>query len=413
MVVKRRRIATNNIINSVIETITQNGLSLIPLYTTRDGECCCRNTGCSSPGKHPLFRCNWKKVASSDKAKIEDWLSMRSKMNYGVATGRKSPVTGKFLVVVDVDRGDNDEFVSSLPETFTYLTGSGGKHMWYWSDEPVPNSVSLLAHKVDVRGTDGYVVVPPSRHCNGTEYGARTSVEEISRPIAALPPEVVRACNATKLPKRRDKRKRQTPPETLDPANRHQVAVPKQLKVADVRALIAQGSKVPTGCRNVALHRLLSSKRAAGRLIEELVREAEAVVLSSFEDPDSIMQDIPAIVASVAKYPAYNTSYQRVNELYVKWLRKNFPSIATTIDEDKLNKLDIEFFGALRATERPGRAFPSLKDIAAARAVYIRSRGIDRFASYKPQLLAAKLRSLGLERVRTAGGNVWKVALPT
>lgn len=410
MVVKRRRITTNNIINSVIETITQNGLSLIPLYTTRDGECCCRNTGCSSPGKHPLFRCNWKKVASSDKAKIEDWLSMRSKMNYGVATGRKSPVTGKFLVVVDVDRGDNDEFVSSLPETFTYLTGSGGKHMWYWSDDPVPNSVSLLAHNVDVRGTDGYVVVPPSRHCNGTEYGARTSIEEISRPIAALPLEVVRACNAVKLPKKRGKRKRRAP--EMEPADRHQAAAPKQLKVADVRAMIAQGGKVPTGCRNVALHRLLSSKRAVGLLREELLHEAETIVRSSFEDPDSIMQDIPAIVASVTKYPAYNTSYQRVNELYVKWLHKNFPSIAATVDEGQLNRLDIEFFGALRATERPERDYPSLKDIADARAVYIRSRGVNRFATYKPQLLAAKLRSLGLERARTASGNVWKVTLP-
>jgi len=72
---------------------------------------------------------------------------------------------------------DNED----LPDTFTVETPSGGRHLYFWADRPVPNSAGKLGVGIDVRGRGGYVVAPGS--C--TEAGAY-SVSS-NRPIAGAP----------------------------------------------------------------------------------------------------------------------------------------------------------------------------------------------------------------------------------
>ena len=131
-------------------------------------KCSCKlGSTCPSPGKHPANGLLWKQ-ATTTSIDIFRKLSKGKTVNYGVATGRLSEKTNKYLVVVDIDEKDHP-LISKLPKTFRYKTGSGGFHFWFWSSEPMQNSQGLIK-KVDIRGTGGYVIVPPSIHVSGGKY---------------------------------------------------------------------------------------------------------------------------------------------------------------------------------------------------------------------------------------------------
>ena len=323
-------------------------------------------------------------------------------MNFGVATGRFSRASGKYLVVVDVDSSDHP-VLRELPETFSYRTGSGGHHLWYWSTVPVRNSVSRLADKVDIRGLDGYVVVPPSRN------GSGTYCDLSSRPIVDLP---------TWIMKRLTENKKQRLPPTggktcpKKNSNNQSAGAWVTSPVPAVRALMAS-QLVPEGVRNTVLHRLLSSDRAKGALKPQLVKAAKRYVRTSFENPGSVsLAEIESTVQSVIRYPAYNNSHERVNEIYVSWLKKHKAVDLSPAEVQHLKTADDRFFGALRAPDSPSVARYTLQEIGDARKAYIKTLGCSHVSTYKPQLLAKKLMSLGFKRVRTASRNTWAVTLP-
>ena len=80
----------------ISDIILQNELYILPLYSIREGGVCsCGKEDCSAPGKHPLFRYNWKIIASNKPEKVLNWLEAYNKMNIGLATGRLSKVTNK------------------------------------------------------------------------------------------------------------------------------------------------------------------------------------------------------------------------------------------------------------------------------------------------------------------------------
>lgn len=79
--------------------------------------------------------------------------------------------TGRGFVVVDFDshkpmtddeREAHEALFERMPETWLVSTTSGGVHLYYATSEAIPNSASKIAPLVDVRGTGGYVVIPPS-----------------------------------------------------------------------------------------------------------------------------------------------------------------------------------------------------------------------------------------------------------
>jgi len=386
-------------IATISDIILKNELYILPLYSIREGICSCGKEDCAAPGKHPLFRYNWKIIASNKADKVLDWFESYSKMNFGLATGRLSKVTNKYLVVIDVDAAEHP-YIQTLPNTFSYRTGSGGWHFWFWSKYPIKNSVSLLADKVDVRGTDGYVVIPPSKHKKGI-YNTINNVD-----ITDLPNDILSVLLEKPQPNIVPKKiKAKTSPLTTQ----HSLWVTQP--ISSVRDRM-QTTLVPEGVRNVVMHRLLSSDRAKGCLKSNLETNSRTY-LKRFENPQTFRNELTSIISSVMTYPAYNNNHEKINEQYVAWLKKNYKTKSPPKDLlNTLNTLDNEFFGLLVASPKSTKGC-SLEQILDARKAYMSSKGHTEFVSnYKPQLLGKKLVSLGFKRIRTAKRNIWNVFLP-
>jgi hypothetical protein len=385
-------------IATITDIVLKNELYILPLYSIRENAICsCGKTDCSAPGKHPLFRYNWKIIASNKPEKILDWFEAYNKMNFGLATGRLSKVTNKYLVVIDVDAQEHP-FIKTLPNTFSYRTGSGGHHFWFWSKYPIKNSVSLLADKVDVRGTDGYVVIPPSKH----KKGWYTKINNVD--IADLPQNVLATLLAKPQPKTTTKVKARV---KAPPTNQFKTWTQEPVPV--IRAMM-QTMLIPNGIRNVVMHRLLSSDRAKGCLKAELEQNARTYI-KRVENPETFLNEIATIVESVMKYPAYNNSHEKVNQLYVTWLKKNKKNGTAPANLlQQLQTLDDKFFSLLQPSDVKLQRC-TLDQVIETRLTWIKAQGLTNVSNYKSQLLAKKLVELGFKRHRTAKGNFWNINL--
>ena len=378
--------------------ILSNELYLLPLQSVKDGRCTCNNPLCSSPGKHPLLRYSWKHVATNDPDKIAKWLGMEN-INYGVATGRKTS-NGNRLFVIDIDAEDHS-LLSLMPqETFHYRTGSGGWHFWFQTPYSVSNSASKIAPQVDVRGYGGYVVIPPSRHISGGVYTAdfRNNIQIASKYILDL---VFYKQKRTK----EDKKIREVPNLNLGtPINLNENNnLPEWTKgsITEIRKWLADGKYIPNGIRNVMLHRLLSSDRAKGYNHEQLKKSA-SIYRSHCVNSDNISdRELNVLIGQVIKYPTYNTSYEKVNEAFFDVMKR----AKKPVPEDKqelIKDLDKKFFDSLKRSDEgmPLTLLVNARDKLLA-------DNLDKFSKYPQHLFAAKLKSLGFERYRTAKGNFW------
>lgn len=131
------------------------------VYGISKGACACREGAkCATPGKHPVgfWRTEPRDPKDGD--------------NHGVATG-----DGFWVLDIDVS-GDKQglatlqsliEIHGVLPKTLTVITGSGGCH-YYFKGSGVPNSTNRVGLGIDVRGSGGFVVTPPSNHVLGGVY---------------------------------------------------------------------------------------------------------------------------------------------------------------------------------------------------------------------------------------------------
>jgi putative DNA primase/helicase len=179
----------------------RRGWKVFPLfYVLRDGGCSCRKRNCKRIGKHPMTK-NGVQDAATDELTIRGWWTETPFANIGLATGYDG------LVVVDIDDGPlkKDGFVvakktgsetlsglmqanAPLPKTFTVQTGSGGLHHYFRSAKEIPNSAGTPDGKkgvgpfIDVRGTGGYVILPPSNHEMRDKYKVL-----VDTPIAEMP----------------------------------------------------------------------------------------------------------------------------------------------------------------------------------------------------------------------------------
>ncbi|MCC7542741.1 MAG: bifunctional DNA primase/polymerase [Deltaproteobacteria bacterium] len=111
--------------------------------------------------------------ATTDRHLIALWPWDRA-TGVGLATGAASQC---WVVDIDGERGEASLAAlvaqhGPLVETATSHTGGGGRHLvWRWpADRDVRCSASRIGPGLDVRGTGGYVVVPPSRHPSGRRY---------------------------------------------------------------------------------------------------------------------------------------------------------------------------------------------------------------------------------------------------
>ena len=117
------------------------------------------------------------KDAKTDARAIKNWWKRFPDANIGIATGSKSG--GIIVIDIDIDEDKGvygDESLrewerehGDLPETWRAITGRGGYHIYYRSDEKIKNTTNLYPG-VDIRGEGGYVIAPPSIHQNGNYY---------------------------------------------------------------------------------------------------------------------------------------------------------------------------------------------------------------------------------------------------
>jgi hypothetical protein len=137
--------------------------------------------------------------ASTDEKQIRLWWEMHPTANVAVRTGIE-------IIAVDVDRpkGGGDSFDmlklqhGGMRDTLRQETGGDGFQLVYQSPpgKPIANGENVCGWQgIDVRGVNGYIVVPPSIHPSGKEYfwdtAKKTILEETIAPaddwlIAAL-----------------------------------------------------------------------------------------------------------------------------------------------------------------------------------------------------------------------------------
>jgi len=106
--------------------------------------------------------------ATTDPKQIEVWWGQCPDANIGLATGASG------LVVLDADGPEGlaelDALArqhGALPRTLVSKTGRG--FHFFFSGTGIPSSQVKGSH-LDVRGSTGYVVLPPSVHPSGAAY---------------------------------------------------------------------------------------------------------------------------------------------------------------------------------------------------------------------------------------------------
>lgn len=153
------------------------------------GGCTCeRGPKCPTPGKHPTDTA-WQKGSRLTAEEIPDlWGGWRANHNVGIATGEAS---GFWVLDIDPDKGGRETLHALelenavLPITLMASTGSGGTHYYFTlPDFPITNSTGRLPKDagIDVRGTGGQVVAPPS----ATDKGPYTWIND-GQPIGPAP----------------------------------------------------------------------------------------------------------------------------------------------------------------------------------------------------------------------------------
>ena len=143
------------------ETYAANGWPVIPIIPG---------------GKRPPMH-SWQHVATTDLETIHQWFTGQyTGHGIGIATGN-----GVFILDIDIANGKTgDETLhqlqqehGQLPDTATVLTGSGGVHYYFTHPDHIEirnDAGRRLGDGIDVRGTGGQCVAPPTVHANGTPY---------------------------------------------------------------------------------------------------------------------------------------------------------------------------------------------------------------------------------------------------
>lgn len=254
---------------------------------------------CENPGKHPRWDkhllANGSKSASSDPGLIKKWWTLWPDANIGLICGAGKGTGGKGLLIVDLDIKNDDEkglHVNGLarltlwqaendakfPDTLSVTTGSGGKHLYFWTDnrEIKPRSDWLGDNSgIDIRYGGGYyAVMPPSEHCKGVTY----------QWDGAFAPSRIADANEAVYQFLSIKGKR-GPKATGKPGV----------------ALRIYGT-IPDGTRNDTLFRLACRDRGYGFDEPEIL--ARLITVNAEKcDPPKPLSELETIAASAARYP--------------------------------------------------------------------------------------------------------------
>ena len=242
---------------------------VLPLHTLLPTTrvCTCRQgPACTSFAKHPIPM-NGVKAATNDVTVIKQWWQKQPSANIGIATGHG-------LLVVDIDprHGGSLEQLAkrfSLPDTAMVRTGSAGWHLYFAFSGDLKNSASKLGEGIDTRGTNGYVVAPPSLHATGNYYAWANQL-----PPTPLPQSLLDALSSPTKPKPYPSVQPVLLTQTMD-------TPPPLAPVTNATQLLplAKSSAIPEGKRNSALLSMAGALRNQGATIEAISRALTAINL--------------------------------------------------------------------------------------------------------------------------------------
>jgi putative DNA primase/helicase len=134
-------------------------------------------------GKRPILE-GWPKTPRPTEAQVRAWAASG---NLGVLTGSASGI-----IVIDADSG-SDVTPLDLPETWTAITGGGGRHFVYAINggSPIGNSSGKLGPHIDVKGEGGQIVLAGSIHpSTGALYQWAPDLGPDDLPLADLPAHI-------------------------------------------------------------------------------------------------------------------------------------------------------------------------------------------------------------------------------
>lgn len=226
-------------------------------------------------GKEPATA-NGLHDATTDRGRIHTWWGPSSDSGIALSTGEPAGVW-----VLDLDGEEGKQAVlelqkehGELPETTAARTGGRGFHLFFRmpEDRDVRNSVGKVAEGVDVRGTGGYVVLPPSRHPSGTRYEWVKGRSPNETPAAPAPDWLLDLVTASV-----SENGRPSPAEKLP-------------------------DTIPAGQRNDTLASLAGSMRRRGASREAMRAALHAENMGRC-DPPLPEDEVDEIAASIERYP--------------------------------------------------------------------------------------------------------------
>jgi len=176
----------DDVITILKKSFIRLSMPIFPLYTIFEGVCTCKDGAkCETPGKHPIEE--WTEVRTTNTGKIHDWIDRHGRCNWGGATGK---VSGVFAVDIDPRHNGVETFdalekeYGKIPDTRIHKTGGGGVHLIFSIPRgmTIKNGSNVLGPGVDIKGEDGYIVLPPSRHISGGQYEVLNDVPPAEPP---------------------------------------------------------------------------------------------------------------------------------------------------------------------------------------------------------------------------------------
>jgi len=250
----------------------KHGYPIFPLFWMNGGKCTC-GKNCTSPGKHPHVSGGFKS-ATTDIDQVKKWHADWPEANWGMRTGDWLTGGGGVLVI-DIDKKSGgfetwEVLRSENPgpiETVSVATGNGGQHLWfaYPAGYDIRPRAGVLGPGIDVRGNDGYVVVPPSKTTG--EY--RFELNPLKAPISVLPEWILHGLNGGGA-------------ETTFKVKKEEAKTPAAQRI---------GEKVDQGQRHQALTTVAGALRRVGLEGDEIRSALEVIRDERFADGDHPVTD--------------------------------------------------------------------------------------------------------------------------
>jgi bifunctional DNA primase/polymerase-like protein/primase-like protein len=149
---------------------------------------CGKTSRCEHPGKHPIGTLVARGLlnATTNEELVRHWWTAVPTANIGMATGR-----GRIVLDIDPRHGGDKTLAGleqkhgTLPDTWSTVTGGGGRHVFFAAELEVRNSAGKIGTGVDLKGDRGYVILPPSSHVCGRTYAWQRRPDETG--LAPLP----------------------------------------------------------------------------------------------------------------------------------------------------------------------------------------------------------------------------------